>query len=97
MFYDGDPIVVEWFNASYDEDNYFEGEISYETGVDDVRTGTVGVFELDGGGKVKLFFDGINAPGEYTLTPDDVTFESGNPDNYSLEYIDNELTVMKLG
>ena len=97
VFYDGDPIVVEWFNASYDEDNYFEGEISYETGVDDVRTGTVGVFELDGGGKVKLFFDGINAPGEYTLTPDDVTFESGNPDNYSLEYIDNELTVMKLG
>ena len=55
------------------------------------------VSELDGGGKVKLFFDGINAPGEYTLTPDDVTFESGNPDNYSLEYIDNELTVMKLG
>ena len=42
VFYDGDPIVVEWFNASYDEDNYFEGEISYETGVDDVRTGTVG-------------------------------------------------------
>ena len=40
---------------------------------------------------------GVVMADEYTLTPDDVTFESGNPDNYSLEYIDNALTVMKLG
>ena len=35
--------------------------------------------------------------GKYEIRPEEESFESGNPDNYSLEYTNNVVTVMRLG
>ena len=97
VFYADSPIVVEWFDATYDGETYFDGDFSYVEGVDEVPTATIAVFDLIGGGEVKLFINGIDELGEYEIRPEEESFESGNPDNYSLEYTNNVVTVMRLG
>ena len=47
--------------------------------------------------EVKLYINGIDELGEYEIRPEEESFESGNPDNYSLEYTNNVVTVMRLG
>ena len=88
-----EPFVVEWFDACYKDGDAFEGEISI-LDIDGVPYATVGYFGLVGGGYVEVYFDGISEEGEHTLIPD-VQFSGIKESNYSLEYVNNSVTIVK--
>ncbi|MBR0377869.1 MAG: hypothetical protein IJI04_05570 [Lachnospiraceae bacterium] len=91
--YDGYIILPECFDGYYpDETSVDCEEDGYIYDGADIATAIYGIYNLTGGGKLRLQAGGYKDVGTYTITPE-ASFSSGKAGNYDITYKSNTMII----
>ena len=89
-------FVPDGINGTYEDGSEVEQEdLHFETDSYGQPVQVTGVFNLTGGGKVRLQSDGIYDAGTYEIVPD-IAFTAGKAGNYELSFTNNEMKVNEM-
>ena len=91
--YDGYIILPECFDGYYPDDTSVDCEEDGYIYEDiDIPSAIYGIYNLTGGGKLRLQAGGYKDVGTYTITPE-ATFSSGKAENYDITYKSNTMVI----
>ena len=91
--YDGYIILPECFDGYYPDDTSVDcEEDGYIYDDVDIATAIYGIYNLTGGGKLRLQAGGYKDVGTYTITPE-AAFSSGKAGNYDITYKSNTIII----
>ena len=91
--YDGYIILPEGFDGYYQDETSVDcEEDGYIYDGADIATAIYGIYNLTGGGKLRLQAGGYKDVGTYTITPE-AAFSSGKAGNYDITYKSNTMII----